>query len=957
MSQYPAVIALSDLNGSNGFQFDGAAAHNAAGFPGASAGDVNNDGFADLIVGAHAATPNGISFAGEAYVIFGSAAGPGAEIDPSFLDGHNGFRIPGLAANDVTGLGIGTAGDVNGDGITDLIVSATGADPAGSTYIIYGHAGDYLPVFDLATIDGGAAGYRIDGEVRNDRAGRAAATAGDVNGDGIDDIIIGAYLSNPDGVTDAGSAYVVFGKAGISTPLLNLAALNGSNGFEISGLAAQDWVGFSVASAGDVNGDGFADVIVGAYGADPGGNDGAGAAYVVFGRGTTMPAQVPVDGLDGSNGFKLSGVAAGDHAGISVASAGDINGDGLKDIIVGAYLADPNGHVDAGASYVVFGTTAGFPADIDLSTLDGTKGFRIDGEFDKGRSGRSVASAGDINGDGFDDLVIGAYLAPPAGRGASYVVFGKASGFDATLDLSSLDGSNGFEIDGEFDQGRSGISAASIGDFNHDGLSDLVISAPFADANGLANVGVAHVLFGRLPDTAVARIGTSADQTLVGGNQADTLAGEGGNDALWGHDGDDVLDGGTGADSMQGGTGDDTYVVDQVGDVVLEAPGEGTDTVQASITYGLGDNIEWLVLTGTAAIDGTGNALDNVITGNKVDNVLDGGAGLDHLLGGNGNDVLTGGTGADTLDGGANNDRLIGGVDGAADSLIGGNGSDTYVVGEAGEIIVENAGDAGIDTVETTLNSFITLAVNIEALTFTGAGSFVGRGNAGDNILTGGAGNDRFVVDSGGADQFRGGTGTDIVDYRTSSGVTINLTTNVHGGAAAGDGFISIETIYGSSTGDDTMVGSASGNRFDGWGGNDILTGVDGNDILNGGDGSDTITGGLGADVLNGGAGADFFVFQAAADSAGLRDRIQDFVHGLDQIDVTAIDASTTQAGVQHFAFIGTAAFTDEGQIRAYQSGANTIIEFNTTGTLGYEMRIQLDSFTVSMLMAGDFIV
>src|SRR5262249_44061726 len=154
----------------------------------------------------------------------------------------------------------------------------------------------------------------------------------------------------------------------------------------------------------------------------------------------------------------------------------DVNGDGIEDFIIGAQFADPHG-TSSGASYVVFGNLSGFPASFDLSTLDGTNGFKLSGEAAGDTSGCSVASAGDLNDDGYGDIIIGAQYESPHGlySGASYVVFGKPSGFAANLDLSTLDGTNGFQISGERYRDYSGRSAVVVGDFNGDGLDDIII--------------------------------------------------------------------------------------------------------------------------------------------------------------------------------------------------------------------------------------------------------------------------------------------------------------------------------------------------------------------------------------------------------------------------------------------------------------------------------------------------
>jgi hypothetical protein len=234
-------------------------------------------------------------------------------------------------------------------------------------------------------------------------------------------------------------------------PTFNLSDLNGSNGFAINGIAADDRSGYSVSSAGDVNGDGFDDLIIGAAYADPNGINAAGQSYVVFGSNTGFAAGLNLSDLNGSNGFAINGIAADDWSGWSVSSAGDVNGDGIDDLIIGARNASPNGINSAGQSYVVFGSNSGFGAGLDLSALNGSNGFAINGIAAYDDSGRSVSSAGDVNGDGFDDLIIGARRADPNGlldAGQSYVVFGSNSGFGAGLDLSTLNGSNGFAING-----------------------------------------------------------------------------------------------------------------------------------------------------------------------------------------------------------------------------------------------------------------------------------------------------------------------------------------------------------------------------------------------------------------------------------------------------------------------------------------------------------------------------
>jgi VCBS repeat-containing protein len=664
VTAFPAQFNLSDLDGSNGFVIKGIAAGDFSGVSVSSAGDMDDDGIDDLVIGAPSAAPKSKTVAGQSYVIFGNRNSFNDGLNLSDLDGEQGYIFNGINAGDFSGYDVSNAGDINGDGVDDVIIGTNfylerDDSYAGESYVIFGHR----LLFDIAIrqflfeeiddlediINGNFTGFSLRSN-QNKLSGFSVSSVGDVNDDGIDDVIIGSpeaghvvfgsrdgfgipsalvffedsdspdqlknrvgfmsngyfyeassdlgevvqvseadFLSNevdaykyikiPDllastmaiaAVDKVGTSYFedpnpldgtptmpneqkcsegsgctaagfieglaeqvnwsegeglipndqelitigltstsildvdllhdkvvnAFDEERFHAKNVDLDSLDGSNGFAINGgLGLQ-----AFSNAGDINNDGIDDIIIGRTDF----NDEI-ESYLVFGSRDGFDSNISSNSLNGSNGFVLRSNTdiSGSYHSVGVSNAGDVNGDGIDDIIIGASRKTLDGQSQASSSYyIVFGSQDNFNHSLDLDSLDSRDGFVVNSTDASDDFGIAVSNAGDINSDGFDDLIIGVNDAQPDGKeraGRSYIVFGSPGGFSDRININSLDGINGFIVNGIDAFDESGAAVSNAGDVNGDGIDDLIIGAPGADPDGKSDAGETYVIFGVNP--------------------------------------------------------------------------------------------------------------------------------------------------------------------------------------------------------------------------------------------------------------------------------------------------------------------------------------------------------------------------------------------------------------------------------------------------------------------------
>ncbi|WP_163398822.1 HYR domain-containing protein [Flavobacterium fluviatile] len=374
------------------------------------------------------------------------------------LNGINGFTILGEEPGSRAGFSTSRIGDVNGDGTADFIIGAPGDWGLGQAYVVFGTKTGFPASLNVANLNGLNGFKIIDSDLTPPR--RTAfdvSDAGDINGDGVNDLMLSDPNKYTEAIFHAGRVYIIYGKTTAFPAQFDVSSLDGSNGFSILGKTKDEVFGYGIANVGDFNNDSFDDIGIVSH------NEGSGnikKCYILFGRSTNFPSVVDIESISSSNSFIVEG-----DIGKNLAGIGDVNGDGISDVAISG---------DNEFRYVVYGS-ASLPAKLSTTSLNGSNGFKIQNSATPLKTSYyfEIRSAGDINGDSYNDIGIN-----------NFILFGKNTS-TPVVDLKDLDGTNGFKMNGsEFEYLHS---YSSFGDFNKDGFDDYLL--PYSSK--------IHVIYGK----------------------------------------------------------------------------------------------------------------------------------------------------------------------------------------------------------------------------------------------------------------------------------------------------------------------------------------------------------------------------------------------------------------------------------------------------------------------------